>query len=55
MSEYIENDKHGLSAGIVEKKFHITAEPPGVMLLECGARLGPITIAYETCGTLNSQ
>lgn len=55
MSEYIENDKHGLSAGIVEKKFHITAEPPGEMLLECGARLGPITIAYETCGTLNSQ
>ena len=53
MSEYIENDKHGLSAGIVEKKFHITAEPPGEMLLECGARLGPITIAYETCGTLN--
>ena len=55
MSEYIENDRQGLSAGIVEKKFHITAEPPHEMLLECGARLGPITIAYETCGNLNSH
>ena len=55
MNEYIENDRPGLSVGMVEKKFHITAEPPGEMLLECGARLGPITIAYETSGTLNSQ
>ena len=53
MSEYIENDRHGLSVGMVEKKFHITAEPPLEMLLECDARLGPITIAYETYGTLN--
>ena len=53
MSEYTENDRHGLSVGIVEKKFHITAEPPHEMLLECDARLGPITIAYETYGTLN--
>ncbi len=53
MSEYIENDRHGLSVGMVEKKFHITAEPPHEMLLECDARLGPITIAYETYGTLS--
>ncbi len=53
MSEYIENDRHGLSVGIIEKRFHITAEPPHEMLLECDARLGPITIAYETYGTLN--
>ena len=55
MSEYIENDRSGISAGMVEKRFHITAQPPHEMLLECGTRLGPITIAYETCGTLNSD
>ena len=53
MSEYIENDRHGVSVGIIEKKFHTTAESPDEMLLECGARLGPITIAYEIYGTLN--
>jgi homoserine O-acetyltransferase len=55
MSEYIENDIGGIPSGLVEKQFHITAQPPHEMLLECGARLGPITIAYETLGTLNSQ
>ena len=55
MSEYIENDRHGVSIGIVEKKFHTMAEPPDEMLLECGARLGPITIAYETYGSLNTE
>jgi homoserine O-acetyltransferase len=39
--------------GIVEKKFFTFAEPPHEMVLESGARLGPITLAYETCGTLN--
>ena len=55
MSEYIQTDTHGVSVGIVEKKFHTTAEPPDQMLLECGAELGPITIAYETYGNLNSD
>ena len=55
MSEYIENDRHGISAGIVERKHYITAEPPQEMLLECGARLGPITIAYEAYGNLNAE
>jgi homoserine O-acetyltransferase len=53
MSEYIEHDKNGLSVGVVEKKTFHFAEPPGEMRLESGARLGPVTIAYETCGTLD--
>ena len=55
MSEYIEHDKDENSVGIVEKKFFIFAEPPNEMVLESGAKLGPITLAYETCGTLNAD
>lgn len=53
MSEYTEHDKTGISAGIVEKKFFTFAEPPHGMILENGRKFGPITIAYETLGTLN--
>ena len=53
MSEYIEHDQEGISVGIVEKKFFTFAEPPGKLLLESGASIGPITIAHETMGTLN--
>ena len=55
MSEYIEHDKAGVSVGLVEKKSYTFAEPPNEMILECGAKLGPITIAYETCGKLNDD
>ena len=55
MSEYIENDKNGISVGLVEKKYFTFAEPPDSMVLESNARLGPITIAYETLGTLNKD
>ncbi|MBW2083376.1 MAG: homoserine O-acetyltransferase [Deltaproteobacteria bacterium] len=53
MSEYIEHDKNGISVGVVEKKFFTFAHPPNEMRLESGARLGPVTIAYETYGELN--
>ena len=53
MSEYIEHDKTGKSVGLVEKKFFTFASPPNEMCLENGARLGPLTLAYETYGTLN--
>lgn len=53
MSEYISHDKNGESVGIVEKKFFTFADPPNEMTLESGAKLGPITIAYETFGRLN--
>ncbi|MDH3543335.1 MAG: homoserine O-acetyltransferase, partial [Desulfobulbaceae bacterium] len=55
MSEYIEHDKDGVSVGLVEKKYFTFAEPPEAMILESNARLGPITIAYETLGTLNED
>jgi len=53
MSEYIEHDKNNISAGLVEKKYYTFADSPKQMVLESGSKLGPLTIAYETCGTLN--
>jgi homoserine O-acetyltransferase len=55
MSEYIEHDKDDISVGIVEKELFTFAEPPDEMVLESGARFGPLTLAYETCGTLNEE
>jgi homoserine O-acetyltransferase len=55
MSEYIEHDKNNITVGLVEKKFFTFAEQPNEMILESGARLGPVTIAYETCGELNQN
>jgi len=55
MSEYIEHDRDENSVGIVEKEFFTFAEPPDEMVLESGAKLGPITLAYEACGTLNAD
>jgi len=53
MSEYITHDQSGRSVGIVEKQFFTFAQPPNEMPLDSGARLGPVTLAYETYGTLN--
>ena len=55
MSEYIEHDRNGVSVGLVEKKFFTFAEPPNEMLLENRQELGPVTLAYETCGKLNDD
>lgn len=43
------------SVGIVEKQYFTFGEPPEYLTLESGARLGPVTIAYETCGVLNER
>lgn len=40
------------SVGIVETKSHTFAAPPNQLPLRCGRKLGPITVAYETYGTL---
>jgi len=55
VSEYIEHDQQGVSVGLVEKKFFTFGEPPDEMILESGAKLGPVTIAYETYGKLNDD
>ena len=55
MSEYIEKDSSGTTVGIVEKQFFTFAKGPDALKLESGASLGPITLAYETCGTLNQN
>lgn len=41
------------SVGIVETKYYTFAQPPNELVLESGERLGPVTLAYETYGTLN--
>ena len=43
------------SVGIVETKYFTFAEPPNELQLECGLKLGPITLAYETYGELNDD
>ncbi len=55
MSEYIEHDINNVTVGLVEKESYTFAEPPNEITLESGARLGPVTIAYETCGQLNDD
>lgn len=54
MSKYIEHDRQGRSVGLTEKRYYTFAEPPGQLILESGARLGPITLAYEMAGQINS-
>ncbi len=39
---------------LIEKKLFTFASPPNEMVLDCGAILGPITLAYETVGDSQS-
>ena len=55
MSEYTTHDRHGQSVGIVEKKSFTFAEPPAPLTLQCGATVGPVTLAYETLGQRNAD
>jgi homoserine O-acetyltransferase len=41
--------------GLVETEYFTFAQPPNELKLECGQKLGPITLAYETYGQLNSD
>jgi homoserine O-acetyltransferase len=43
------------SVGIVETEYFTFAHPPDELALESGERLGPVTLAYETYGALNSE
>jgi homoserine O-acetyltransferase len=41
------------SAGLVRTQSFTFAAPPDELELECGQKLGPVTLAYETYGRLN--
>jgi homoserine O-acetyltransferase/O-succinyltransferase len=43
------------SVGVVKTNSFTFAEPPHELKLESGEKLGPITLAYETYGTLNER
>lgn len=43
------------SVGLVETQYFTFAHPPHELRLDSGARLGPITLAYETYGQLNKD
>jgi len=55
MNETRKIEKKTSSVGIVKKQYFSFAEPPHEIELECGKKLGPITLAYETYGKLNSS
>lgn len=55
MSEYIEHSPSGTSVGRVEKRFFTVAEADSPLTVESGRALGPVVLAYETCGQLNER
>ena len=49
-------ESRGPSVGLVETKlFTFAAAPADALPLECGQKLGPVTLAYETYGTLSPE
>ena len=48
-------DRQPGSVGIVKTQYMTFAAPPNELVLECGEKLGPVTLAYETYGALDSQ
>ena len=47
--------KRDKNIGIVETQHYTFADPPSELELESGEKFGPITLAYETYGKLNSE
>jgi homoserine O-acetyltransferase len=43
------------SVGIVKTRYHTFAHASNPITLECGSKLGPITVAYEAYGQLNTK
>lgn len=50
-----EKDTDHTSAGIVKTEYFTFCEPPHTLKLSNGKKLGPITLAYETYGTLDEN
>lgn len=46
-------DSQQNSIGIVSTQYHTFSHPPDEFIFRCGRRLGPVTLAYETYGSLN--
>lgn len=55
LTQPIEPNNHVGSVGIVEKQYFTFAQPPEQLTLESGEKLGPITLAYETYGSLSPE
>ncbi len=55
MSEYTHKNQSNAGIGRVEKQFFTFAGPPDRLKLESKAGIGPVTLAYETCGQLNLE
>ena len=55
MSEYTEHATEGASVGRVEKRFFTFAQAPALLAVESGRTIGPVSVAYETFGTLNAE
>ena len=53
MTKITENTNKGI--GLVETKYFTFANPADEFILESGEKLSPVTLAYETYGTLNSD
>ena len=49
------SEASGRSIGMVETQYYTFARPPHELTLESGENLGPVTLAYETYGRLNSE
>lgn len=55
ISSPVMSDDDKKSVGIVQTRYARLFEPPGVLTLESGGRLGPIDVAYETYGELSPE
>ena len=44
-----------MNENIVETKYFTFAQSPNELILKSGVKLGPVTLAYETYGTLNAD
>ncbi len=48
-------EKHNQGVGVVRTQYFTFGQPPDTLALESGERLGPVTLAYETYGTLGAD
>lgn len=55
MLQATENLIEYASLGAVAPEYHTFARPPAALKLESGETLGPVTLAYETYGSLNQD